>query len=114
METSFQATGSFLGTNSKDMGTYSTIVRPDGTLYGEGRGVMISKDGEMATWTGHGVGVTKKDGAATYCGAIYYQTMPTQWSRLSKVGKHALRILGIEVASGVILVGRRLVSASSR
>jgi hypothetical protein len=67
------------------MGTYSTIVRPDGTLYGEGRGVMISKDGEMATWTGHGVGVTKKDGAATYCGAIYYQTMPTQWSRLSKV-----------------------------
>jgi hypothetical protein len=35
METSFQATGSVLGTNIKDTGTYSTIFRPDGTQYGE-------------------------------------------------------------------------------
>ena len=34
LETSFQATGSVLGTNIKDTGTYSTIFRPDGTQYG--------------------------------------------------------------------------------
>jgi hypothetical protein len=85
METSFQATGSVLGTNIKDTGTYCTVVRPDGTLYGEGQGVMITKDGKTATWTGHGVGTMKKDGTATYRGALYFQTMPPKWSRLNKV-----------------------------
>ena len=37
METSFQATGSILGTDVKEMGTYCTLVRPDGTQYGEGQ-----------------------------------------------------------------------------
>jgi hypothetical protein len=62
METSFQANGSVLGTNIKDTGTYWTVFRPDGTQYSEGQGVMITKDGKTATWTGHGVGVRNKDG----------------------------------------------------
>jgi len=85
METSFQANGSLLGTNVKETGTYWSIVRPDGTLYGEGQGVMILKDGKMATWTGHGVGTMKKDGTASYRGAVYYQTLPPRWARLNKV-----------------------------
>ena len=85
METSFQASGSVLGTNIKDTGTYSTIFRPDGTQYGEGQGIMITKDGKTATWTGHGVGTMKKDGTATYRGALYFQTTPQRWSRLNKV-----------------------------
>src|SRR5437879_12378029 len=85
METSFQASGSILGTNVKETGTYCTMVRPDGTLYGEGQGVMILKDGKMATWTANGVGTTKKDGTASYRGAVYYQSMPPRWSRLNKV-----------------------------
>ena len=71
MESSFQATGSVLGTNIKDTGTYSIIFRSDGTQYGEGQGIMITKDGKTATWTAHGVGTMNKDGTATYCGALY-------------------------------------------
>src|SRR5438132_11508211 len=56
METSFQANGSILGTDVKETGTYWTVVRPDETHYGEVQGVMILKDGKVATWTGHGVG----------------------------------------------------------
>ena len=85
METSFQASGEILGTAIKDTGTYCTLVRPDGTQYGEGQGVMFTNDGAMATWTGHGVGVMNKDGTASYRGAIYLQTMPAQLSRLNKV-----------------------------
>lgn len=84
METSFQASGSLLGTNVKETGTYWTIVRPDGTQYGEGQGVMMTKDRKMGTWRGHGVGTTKKDGTASFRGAIYFQTMPPRWSRLNK------------------------------
>jgi hypothetical protein len=85
METSFEANGSLLGINVKETGTYCTVVRPDGTLYGEGQGVTMTKDGKMATWTGHGVGTTKKDGTASYRGALYYQTSPPRLSRLNKV-----------------------------
>jgi hypothetical protein len=85
METSFQATGSGLGINVSDTGTYSTVLRKDGTQYGEGQGVMAIGGGEIATWTGHGVGVRNKDGTASYRGALYFQTMPPRWSRLSKV-----------------------------
>ena len=73
METTFQATGSVLGTNISDTGTYRTFFRPDGTQYGQGQGIMITKDGKTATWTGHGVGVRNKDGTATYRGALYFQ-----------------------------------------
>ena len=41
METSFQAKGSLLGTDVTETGTYWSVVRPDGTLYGEGQGVVI-------------------------------------------------------------------------
>src|SRR5438094_8488021 len=85
METSIQANGSLLGTNVRETGTYWTVVRQDGTLYGEGQRVTITKDGKMATWTGHGVGTMKKDGSATYRGALYYQTTPPRLSQLNKV-----------------------------
>ena len=65
MEISVQATGSVLGTNVSDTGIYSTVLRQDGTQYGEGPSVMVMGDGEIATWTGHGVGVRNKDGTAT-------------------------------------------------
>jgi hypothetical protein len=112
METSFQANGSILGTNVKETGTYVSVsvVRPDGTLYGEGQGVMVTKDGKMATWTGHGVGMIKKDGTASYRGAVYYQTAPPRWGgpaeqdrggiriRGGRRRQNALRVLGMEVA----------------
>jgi hypothetical protein len=56
METSFQAKGSILGTDVMETGTYCTIVRPDGTLFGEGQGIVTTADGKLSTWTGHGVG----------------------------------------------------------
>src|SRR5436853_4050896 len=50
METSFQASGTLLGVAATDIGTYSAVVRPDGSLYGEGQGVAMGKSGEAATW----------------------------------------------------------------
>jgi hypothetical protein len=85
METSFQSKGTLLGTDIMETGTYWSVVRPDGTLYGEGQGVVMSKDGKIATWIGQGVGTMKKDGAASYRGAVYYQTSSQKWSRLNKV-----------------------------
>jgi hypothetical protein len=85
METSFQATGTLLGVTETNVGTYWAVVRPDGTLYGEGQGVLMGKGGEMASWVGQGVGTIKKDGAVSYRGAVYYQTATPAWSHLNSV-----------------------------
>ncbi|WP_372524922.1 hypothetical protein [Piscinibacter sp.] len=85
METSFQGVGSLLGVNETETATYSAVARPDGTLYGEGQGIVMSKEGDVATWTGQGVGTLKKDGAVSYRGAVYFQTASPKWARLNSL-----------------------------
>jgi hypothetical protein len=85
METSFQSTGSFYGVGIIETGTYVATLRPDGSLYGEGQGVLMGKGGEAATWTGQGVGTMKKDGAISYRGACYYQSASPAWMRLNSI-----------------------------
>ena len=81
METSFQASLTLLGAKATNRGTYWSVVRPSGTLYGEGQGIVIGEEGDMATW----IGTMKKDGGVSYRGAVYYQTSSAKWSRLNSV-----------------------------
>jgi hypothetical protein len=85
METSLQTTGTLLGVNETSRATYSAALRPDGTLYGEGQGLVMGQGGEMATWVGQGVGTIRKDGSVSYRGALYYQSSSPAWSRLNNV-----------------------------
>jgi hypothetical protein len=85
METSFQGTGTLLGVSERVTATYHASLRPDGTLYGEGQGLVMGNKGETATWVGQGVGTMKKDGSVSYRGAVYYQSSTPKWSRLNKV-----------------------------
>ena len=85
METSFQSTGFLAGIEMREAGTYVAAVRADGTLFGEGQGVAMSKDGEMATWQGQGVGTIKPGGVVSYRGAIFYQSSSPKWSRLNSI-----------------------------
>ena len=85
IETSFEASGRLLGMKETETGTYVTVVRPDGSLFGEGQGISMGKGGELATWVGQGVGTIKKDGTVSYRGALYYQTSAPAWSRLNSV-----------------------------
>ena len=85
METTFQSSGSILGVNASDMGTYVATLRPDGTMYGEGQGVLMGRGGEAATWVGQGVGRLQKDGSISYRGACYYQTASPAWAKLNSI-----------------------------
>jgi hypothetical protein len=85
VETSFQSSGTLLGVKAQELGTYTSVMRPDGTVYGEGQGVLMGAGGEQAAWVGQGVGKFGKDGAISYRGAIYYQTTAGAWSRLNSV-----------------------------
>lgn len=85
METSFQANTVLLGVDATETGTYWSVVRPDGSLYGEGQGILMGRQGDLATWIGQGVGTVKNDGAVSYRGAVYYQSSSAKWSRLNSV-----------------------------
>jgi hypothetical protein len=85
METSFEANGRVLGVDMKETGTYWAVARSDGSLYGEGQGIMMGKGGEMGTWVGQGVGTMNKDGKVSYRGTVYCQSSAPAWSRLNAV-----------------------------
>jgi len=83
VEVSFEDSGKMLGVNVNGFGTYSSVVRNDGSIYGEGQGVMITQDGEMISWKGSGVGKFKEKGAVSYRGILYYQTASQKLARLN-------------------------------
>ncbi len=63
-------------------------MRPDGTLYGEGQGIAMSQDGDLATWIGQGVGTVGTvgtGGAVKFRGAVYYHSSSPKWARLNSV-----------------------------
>ncbi|MGW6568795.1 hypothetical protein [Streptomyces sp. NPDC054975] len=85
MEASFQATGTLLGVAVKDMGTYESVVRADGTLFGEGQGVTMTQDGETVTWHGSGVGRIGETGAVDWRGALFFETSATTFAHLTGI-----------------------------
>ena len=85
METSFQSSGSLLGVADTETGTYVAVVRPDGSLFGEGQGITMSRDGDVLSWVGQGVGTLQKGGAVSYRCAVYCQTTSPRWARLNSL-----------------------------
>jgi hypothetical protein len=85
MEVSFQQTGKILGVEISETGTYWSVMRQGGALYGEGQGIEMTKDGEVVTWTGNGLGRPNGRGGISYRGAIYYQTTSSKLARLNTV-----------------------------
>jgi hypothetical protein len=84
VEVSFQASGTLLDADVTDTGTYVSVVRPDGTLFGEGQGVLMTSDGGVVTWRGQGVGrFLGRGSAVAWRGALYYQTTSSALARLN-------------------------------
>lgn len=84
MEVTYQAAGTILGLHYNDTGTYVATLQPDGTLRGEGHGVIMTEDGGVATWVGSGVGKpTGRGMGATWRGALLYKTSSPSLVRLN-------------------------------
>jgi hypothetical protein len=86
VEVSFEESGKTLGIGTNGFGTYTSTIRPDGTIYGEGQGILMTQDGEGATWRGSGVGKFTGGGGVSYRGMIYFQTTSQKLARLNTIG----------------------------
>lgn len=86
IEASFTANGTLLGEHATDMGTYRAVQRPDGTLRGNGQGVVMTETGATLAWTGGGIGQPTGRGTGVHWrGAVYYQTTSEKHARLNRV-----------------------------
>ena len=78
IETSFSATGNYRGVETTATITYWASPRPGGAIYGEGKGALMSKDGqEMAIWTGQGIGRFTSPGKTRFTGSLFFETSST-------------------------------------
>ena len=83
VEVSFEDTGKMLGVNTTGFGTYTSSLRPDGSIYGKGEGAFMTQDGELVTWKGSGQGRFKEKGAVSYRGILYHRTTSQKLARLN-------------------------------
>jgi hypothetical protein len=83
VEVSFEETGSMLGVATTGFGTYESVARPDGGLYGEGQGAITTADGELIAWQGSGLGKFGAGGAVSYRGILYFRTASQKLAQLN-------------------------------
>ena len=85
VEITFRTEGTILGNPIHEIGTYSSQGRPGGFLFGEGQGVIMTKDGDSVSWVGQGAGHFKPTGGVSYRGAVYYETASQKLARLNGI-----------------------------
>jgi hypothetical protein len=85
-EVSFEDSGHMFGVPTTGIGTYTSVIRPDGSIYGEGQGINMTQDGEGITWQGTGVGKFGPGGAVSYRGMLFFQTNSQKLSLGSTCG----------------------------
>lgn len=74
MEATVSANGKIMNIDVSYVITYWNIRKPDRSLYGEGKGILITNDGEVATSKAQGIGKLVKTGGARWLGSIFYNT----------------------------------------
>jgi hypothetical protein len=79
METSFAMEGNYRGIPCTDVGTYTSVLREGGVLYGKGQGIITTKDGQ-------GIGKFTAPGKVSFRGSIFLRTPSTsQGGKLSSL-----------------------------
>ena len=85
METTVQDAGTVLGVAAQQVITYTSTVRADGSIAGEGQGVLTTAEGDMVTVTAAGVGMLGEGGGAEWVGSLYYFSSAEKLARLNGV-----------------------------
>ena len=82
-EVSFEDSGKMFGVAVSGLGTYTSVVRADGSLFGTGQGLETTEDGEALTWTGTGLGHFGPGGSISYRGMLFFKTASKKLARLN-------------------------------
>jgi hypothetical protein len=81
-EVSFEDSGQMLGVATTGIGTYTSVIGPDGTMIGHGQGLTTTNEGEALTWTGTGSGKFGPGGSVSYRGMLFFKTNSKKLAKL--------------------------------
>ena len=74
VETTVNLTGPLLDVPTNQIWTYVSEFRPDGSLSGEGHGVVMGAGGEAAAGTAFAAGRLGEDGSASWRGVLFFES----------------------------------------
>jgi hypothetical protein len=73
METSVTASGRLKGVQVIETLTYVAKTSSKGVLHGVGNGIITTEEGDIATYTGEGIGRFDASGVLNWRGAIFFE-----------------------------------------
>jgi hypothetical protein len=82
-EVSFEDAGHLLGIPTTGVGTYTSTVRPDGSIFGHGQGLHTTHEGDAITWSATGVGHFGPGGSISYRGMLFFRTASQKLARIN-------------------------------
>ena len=82
LQVSFEETGKLVGIDANFMASYWATTRSDGSLYGEGQGMIVTREGDSVSARGIGTGRLREGGAVSYRGCIIFHA-PQKLARLN-------------------------------
>ena len=85
VEVSVEEVMTLLGIEGMSIITYTSSIKPDGSVDGEGAGVFASLTGEMVTWKGVGVGRFGEGGSISFSGSLSFTTASPKLMKLNGV-----------------------------
>jgi hypothetical protein len=85
MEITDRGTGTLYGVQVTSTVTYLGTMRPNGTIVGDGNGIVMTEDGEAATFRGAGVGTFTRPGAMRWRGSLFYETQSGKLAALNGI-----------------------------
>lgn len=83
VEVSIRTKGKLLGNDYEGRATYCSGMQSGGSLYGEGQGMYMTSDGDMAVWKGQGTGKLTPGGGVSYRGAIHFMNATGKLAKLA-------------------------------
>jgi hypothetical protein len=84
IESTFKETGKIFDVDVTDIGTFWSVFKENGGMYGEGQGIITTDNGDVVTWRGCGTGKMKGKGAE-YIASIFYHTSSKTFERLNNI-----------------------------
>ena len=86
LEVSLQAAGRIQGVEHTSIWTYKSMTRTDGSIFGEGRGVLTTATGDVVHLLGRGSDQSGVPGSPTrFRGAFHFQTNSEKFARLNGI-----------------------------
>ncbi len=87
IELCLQLTGTIRGVAETTLWTYTTLTRPDGSIYGVGQGVMTTQDGDVIHLIGHGSGQAAPAGGTTkFRTMLHPHSTSAKYADLNSIG----------------------------